>query len=256
MPVPEGMEDRTGQTNGADKVRPDRICESKAYVRIRPEDVQPEGAVVTGGPTGPEYEVNMGGPGDAAPRQKKVGGQAMMKKATISIAMLAGVLALSSCARNKEDLPPPPPQAEQPAAVDRAGTVPPAEEVGTSVVPGSQEALIRAAGSDTVLFAFDSYLLDDEARQILGAQANWLAENATVRVTVEGHTDERGTREYNLALGERRANAARNFLAAQGVAGNRLSVISYGKERPAADGSNEAAWAQNRRAVTIVTGAR
>ena len=80
----------------------------------------------------------------------------------------------------------------------------------------------------------------------------WLARNPQVRVTIEGHTDERGTREYNLALGERRANAAKNFLGAQGVGADRLTIISYGKERPAVDGSNEEAWARNRRAVTVV----
>ena len=73
-----------------------------------------------------------------------------------------------------------------------------------------------------------------------------------MRVTIEGHADERGTREYNLALGERRANAAKNYLAARGVSADRMTVISYGKERPAVDGSNEEAWAANRRAVTVV----
>lgn len=169
--------------------------------------------------------------------------------------VLVGALALGACARNKESLPPPPPAGTTPAPIDQAGTVPPTE-VESSVPPGSQAALIRAAGTDTVLFAFDSYGLDEEARQILGAHAQWLGESPNVTVTIEGHADERGTREYNLALGERRANAAKNFLAAQGVASNRLSVISYGKERPAVDGSNESAWAKNRRAVTVVTGTR
>lgn len=168
---------------------------------------------------------------------------------------LLGAVALGACARNKEDLPPPPPAETAPPAVDEAQTVPPTE-VESSVPAGSQAALVQAAGTDTVLFAFDSYGLDEEARQILGKHAQWLGSNANVTVTIEGHADERGTREYNLALGERRANAAKNFLAAQGVASNRLSVISYGKERPAVDGSNEDAWAQNRRAVTVVTGSR
>ena len=76
-----------------------------------------------------------------------------------------------------------------------------------------------------------------------------------MKVTIEGHADERGTREYNLALGERRANSVKNFLAGQGVAADRISVISYGKERPAVEGSDESAWAQNRRAVTVLVGA-
>ncbi len=183
-----------------------------------------------------------------------------MSTKTLPILLIAGALALSACARNKESLPPPPPQAAPalpPAPIDQPGTVPPQEPVQTTTLPGSQADFVRAAGSDTVLFAFDSYSIDETARQILGAQASWLGQYSNVRVTVEGHTDERGTREYNLALGERRANAAKNFLAAQGVDASRISVISYGKERPAADGSNEDAWAQNRRAVTIlVSGAR
>ena len=91
-----------------------------------------------------------------------------------------------------------------------------------------------------------------EGRSVLDAQAQWLNTNARVNVTIEGHADERGTREYNLALGERRANAAKNYLTSLGVAASRISVVSYGKERPIALGSNEQAWAQNRRAVSVV----
>ena len=93
--------------------------------------------------------------------------------------------------------------------------------------------------------------IDPEARAILDSQAQWLQRYPNVRITIEGHCDERGTREYNLALGDRRANAAKNYLAARGVSPERMNVISYGKERPAALGSDEAAWAQNRRAVTV-----
>jgi peptidoglycan-associated lipoprotein len=170
--------------------------------------------------------------------------------------LLAGLLVLGACSRNRSVLPP---EAWQPApappgseaAIDEAGTVPPPEPVGSTALPGSQAALGAAAGSDTILFDFDSYGLSEAARQTLGGQAEWLGRNA-VRVSIEGHADERGTREYNLALGERRANAAKNFLAAQGVEADRMSIISYGKERPAVDGSNEEAWARNRRAVTVV----
>jgi peptidoglycan-associated lipoprotein len=173
------------------------------------------------------------------------------------VLLAAASLALAACA-GKKQLPPPPPQAAPaPAApTDQAGTVPPAEPVGSTDVGGMQAEFARAAGSDTVLFAFDSYDLDETARQILGAQAQWMAQYSGVRATVEGHADERGTREYNLALGERRANAARNFLAAQGVDSSRMSIISYGKERPAVDGHNEEAWAQNRRAKTVVSGSK
>ena len=123
---------------------------------------------------------------------------------------------------------------------------------GNYIGPGSQADLLRNAGSDRVFFEFDSFGLDDEDRHTLSRQASWLAQYPDVTVTIEGHCDERGTRDYNLALGERRANAAKNFLAASGVSPDRMRTISYGKERPEAMGSDEQAWALNRRAVTLV----
>jgi peptidoglycan-associated lipoprotein len=112
--------------------------------------------------------------------------------------------------------------------------------------------MIAQAGSDTVHFATDSSDVDPEGQQTLTKQALWLRKYPQVRVTIEGHCDERGTREYNLALGDRRANAAKTFLVNAGVPAGRISVISYGKERPVATGSDEDAYAQNRRAVTVV----
>ena len=107
-------------------------------------------------------------------------------------------------------------------------------------------------GRDTIYFDTDKFDIDAEDQAALRQQAQYLQQFANVRATVEGHADERGTREYNLALGERRANAAKNYLVSLGVASDRVTTVSYGKERPVALGSNEAAWAQNRRAVTIV----
>jgi peptidoglycan-associated lipoprotein len=118
--------------------------------------------------------------------------------------------------------------------------------------PGTQEDLVVNVG-DRVFFAFNKTDLSAEARATLDRQVAWLKKYATVKVTVEGHADERGTREYNLALGERRAVAAKNYLVAAGVSADRVKTVSYGKERPAVVGSNESAWAQNRRAVTVVT---
>jgi peptidoglycan-associated lipoprotein len=120
-----------------------------------------------------------------------------------------------------------------------------------NIVPGSQRDLEVNVG-DRVFFDYDRYTLTPEGRATLDRQIAWLKKYPSVTVTVEGHADERGTREYNLALGERRANAARSYLQAQGVPANRMKTISYGKERPAVEGSNEQAWAQNRRAVTVV----
>ncbi|MGF1659923.1 MAG: peptidoglycan-associated lipoprotein Pal [Rubrimonas sp.] len=108
---------------------------------------------------------------------------------------------------------------------------------------------------DRVFFAFDSAALDPMALDTLTRQAAWLTENPGVTVTIEGHADERGTRDYNLALGARRAQAARDFLLGQGVPATRMRTVSYGKERPVALGSDEGSWAQNRRAVTVVAGA-
>lgn len=123
--------------------------------------------------------------------------------------------------------------------------------VAGAVVPGSQADLEANVG-DRVFFALDSSVLSSEAQATLGRQVTWLQANPAVKVTVQGHADERGTREYNLALGERRATAAKNFLASAGVDASRLSTISYGKEHPAVVGSTEEAWNQNRRAVTAV----
>ena len=101
-------------------------------------------------------------------------------------------------------------------------------------------------------FATDMFDIDGTARGILDSQADWLQRYPNARITLEGHCDERGTREYNLALGDRRANSAKNYLVARGVAASRITTISYGKERPLALGSDEASYAQNRRAVTVV----
>lgn len=120
--------------------------------------------------------------------------------------------------------------------------------------PGSQEDLEANVG-DRVFFDFDKSNLKPEAQTVLQRQAAWLKSNPSVRVTIEGHCDERGTREYNLALGERRANAVKDYLTALGIDRSRVKTISYGKERPVAMGSNAAAWAQNRRGVTKVIGA-
>ena len=122
------------------------------------------------------------------------------------------------------------------------------------IMPGSEADLVVNVGA-RVYFAFDRFDLNDISRSTPERQAAWLKANPGVSVALEGHADERGTREYNLALGERRANAAKDYLVALGVSPDRIRTVSYGDERPVAMGSNETAWSQNRRAVTTVAGA-
>ncbi len=123
----------------------------------------------------------------------------------------------------------------------------------TAPRPGSQEDLVVNVG-DRVFFDTDRSTIRPDGRATLDKQSAWLKQHPQNVITVEGHADERGTREYNLALGNRRATAAKNYLVATGINPNRITTISYGKERPAVVGSNEQAWSQNRRAVSVVTG--
>ncbi len=177
----------------------------------------------------------------------------MTKRMTSLVAIAAALSLTAGCAsrRTADQLPPEPPSDSTPSDPNE-GLDAQAGDIGGTPLPGSRADFLQSVTSNRVLFAFDSYSLDDEAQAILNSQADWLGRNPTVRVTIEGHADERGTREYNLALGDRRANAARVYLELRGVSASRMQTISWGKERPADPGSNEYAWAQNRRAVTVV----
>jgi peptidoglycan-associated lipoprotein len=124
-------------------------------------------------------------------------------------------------------------------------------ETQSTVIPGSEQDLSQNVG-DRVFFELNTSELSQEARQTLDRQAAWLKKFPAVRVTLEGHCDERGTREYNMALGARRANAARSYLVALGIQTARIQTVSYGAERPAVLGTGESVWSQNRRAVTVV----
>jgi peptidoglycan-associated lipoprotein len=122
--------------------------------------------------------------------------------------------------------------------------------------PGSLEDFLYQSGEDRVYFGYDQFTLTPKAREVLTNQANWLNTYGAVQVVIEGHADERGTREYNLALGARRAEAVKRFLVGQGVAPTRLTTVSYGKERPIDGRSNEEGWARNRNGYTnLVSGA-
>jgi peptidoglycan-associated lipoprotein len=167
-----------------------------------------------------------------------------------AITALLIALAAAGCAKKAVQAPPQaPPTPAQPgmAAADTTPT-PPTPPPTPAPVPGNAELIGQLK---PVFFALDSSTLTDDARAALDANAKLLRDNTPLKITVEGHCDERGTSEYNQALGERRAGAARDYLVAAGISAARLQVISYGKERPFADGHDEAAWAQNRRAQFV-----
>jgi peptidoglycan-associated lipoprotein len=174
----------------------------------------------------------------------------------IAIAAVAGA-ALTACASH----PPPPPAAPIGPPRGEAGPPPGGYEGGPSSVqrgpiPGSEQDFVINIG-DRVYFDFDQASIRADAQPLLQAQAGWLQRYPAIRVRIEGNADERGTREYNFALGARRADAVRDFLAAHGVAAGRIATISYGKEQPIDGGHDDAAWAKNRNARTaIAEGAR
>lgn len=168
---------------------------------------------------------------------------------TLHLALIGvSILAVAGCAPKR-------PPANLPGVTDTTSSSGGASSSGggvtNAVLPGSQQDFVNSVRSDTVYFDTDRFNIDDQDRVVLQSQAQWLARYPDVRITVEGHADERGTRDYNLALGERRANSAKAFLSSLGVDAARITVVSYGKERPVALGSDEASWARNRRAVTV-----
>ena len=168
----------------------------------------------------------------------------MRKLSVAAVALFAASLLLAGCTTHKPTDNGPPPG-------DNGYAAPPSG--GSSVVPGSAEDF-RVNVGDTVHFAYNQYNIEEEDRATLQRQATWLNRYPSVRVTVEGDCDERGTREYNLALGARRANAVKEYLASLGVSGARVETISYGKEHPICTESTEDCWAQNRRGVTSISG--
>jgi peptidoglycan-associated lipoprotein len=175
-----------------------------------------------------------------------------MRPVLSNVTLVALILTFLFVGCAKEE--PPPPTAEaQPRPV--APPPPPPAPVPTPP-PGpsiSQQAFQEFQNQD-IYFDFDKYDLRTDARTTLDRKASFLNQNSSIRVQVEGHCDERGTNEYNMALGERRANAAKQYLTTAGISAGRLSTISYGEERPLDPGHNEAAWARNRRAHFVITG--
>lgn len=174
-----------------------------------------------------------------------------MKSTKLKLAaiLLASTALVAGCGKKKVEALPP---VAEGTDYGNQGTTDPNAGAG-QIVPGSQEDFLQSVGQagDRILFDTDRFNIDAQDQVTLQGQAQWLARYPNTRITVEGHADERGTRDYNLALGERRANSAKNYLASLGVNASRIQTVSYGKERPAAMGSDESAWAQNRRAVTV-----
>jgi peptidoglycan-associated lipoprotein len=160
-----------------------------------------------------------------------------------SLVLLSAGLMLAGCASTKPVHETPPPVATNEA---------PTSGSTSTIVPGSAEDL-RVNVGDTVHFGYNDYNIEDNDKGTLQRQATWLQKYPGVRITVEGDCDERGTREYNLALGARRANAVKEYLVSLGISGARVETISYGKEHPVCSESNEDCWAQNRRGVTAIS---
>ena len=169
----------------------------------------------------------------------------------VRLALIAGAtLSIAACASH----PKPPPPVEHPAQQQPAYTPPvePPHDQPRGPVPGSTQDFVISAG-DRVFFDFDAYSIRPDAAQSLAAQAEWLKRYPGVRVRIEGNCDERGTVEYNFALGARRANSVKEFLVGHGVSAARIDTVSYGKARPIDGGEGEDAWQHNRNAHTTLT---
>lgn len=177
----------------------------------------------------------------------------------VALGVISAALALGACGKKAPDeLPPAPGYGDGQAGYDPYAEGNYGQQPGAGYGaandpngPGSKADFMRSVQSDRIFFDTDRYNIDTADAAVLQSQAQWLMRYPNVAAVVEGHADERGTRDYNLALGERRATAAKQYLVSLGVPANRISTISYGKERPEAMGSNPEAWAKNRRAVTV-----
>ena len=172
-----------------------------------------------------------------------------MKMRTKGALLLVALLA-SACSRMGNDAVP---YGSTQSYAGGAGGLGGADGIGTGALPGGG-TLPGTSISDRVLFTVDQSTLNAEAMGILNAQIGWLRANPAAPILIEGHADERGTTEYNLALGSSRASAVRNYMVSQGIPDSRISIITFGRERPVATCPDESCFAQNRRAVTVVTG--
>ncbi len=176
----------------------------------------------------------------------------VMRPVLSSVTLVALILTFLFVGCAKEE--PPPPTTEPPPRPVAPPPPPPAPTPTPPPGPSISQQAFQEFQNQDISFDFDKYDLRTDARTVLDRKASFLNQNSSVRVQIEGHCDERGTNEYNLALGERRANAAKQYLTTAGISAGRLSTISYGEERPLDPGHNEAAWARNRRAHFVITG--
>ena len=167
--------------------------------------------------------------------------------------LLSALLLVGACATDPEDTGGATGEGQQASTTRDVGTGTSSAPPPVGIPADSVQDFIVNVG-DRVFFDFDKSTLTAKAQETLDKQAAWLQRVSAATILIEGHADERGTREYNLALGDRRANAVRDYLISKGIAATRIKTISYGKERPAVLGSNEWAWSQNRRSVTTITG--
>ncbi len=178
-----------------------------------------------------------------------------MRTLSLSVLATASIVALAACASNPPPEPPPPTET---AVVTPPPVTPPpvpARPTPPPVPPGpaaGSKADFALKATDRVYFDYDKYNLDSEDQRALATQVAWLKQYPSTRVEVQGHADERGTRDYNIALGERRAQAVKSYLVSQGIAESRIQTISFGKDKPLDPGHDEAAWARNRNAYTNV----
>jgi len=183
-------------------------------------------------------------------------GDTMKKILILSLSCLLVIAFFASCRKQVEEAPPPPPQVKEQPKVEKVEAPQVKEPVLTEAeifAKKTLEELNSEAPINTIHFDYDKFFVRDDAKSVLEQNAAWLKKWTSVKVLIEGHCDERGTEEYNLALGEKRAKSTFDYLVSMGISANRLKTISYGKSQPADTGSNEIAWQKNRRAkFTII----
>ena len=184
----------------------------------------------------------------------------MKKTLILSLAFILAFSFLVSCRKKVEEAPPPPPppQVKEQPKVEKVEKPPVVKEPKLTeeeiFMAKTLEEINKEAPLKMIHFDFDKYFIRDDAKPILEENAKWLKKFKTVRILIEGHCDERGTEEYNLALGERRASSTRDYLVSLGISAERITIISYGKSQPLDPGHNEAAWQKNRRAEFLIIG--